>query len=218
MTPGRRAARHLLRATAIAIPSLFIALLVFGVLAQSPSTTIDDSLARGQSTPAPAFSLALLRHGNLGARLETRVANALGDRRISLRELHGVPVVLNFWASWCTPCAQEAPLIERTWRTEARPRGVLFLGLNMQDLPTDATGFMNRFGVDYLNIRDPSNDVARSYGVTGLPETFFISRSGRVVGHVIGESSAAQLSVGIAAALRGRVIGARHGGAQRSTE
>ena len=87
----------------------------------------------------------------------------------------------------------------------------------MQDVTSDANNFMNRFGVDYLNIRDPSNDVARNYGVTGLPETFFIDRAGRVVGHVIGESTAAQLREGIAAALNGQVAGARHGGARRPT-
>jgi len=213
----RRLARYAVRATAISIPLLFLALLAFGVLAQSPSTTIDDSLGRGQAIPAPAFSLALLRHGDLGPALDARLVGALRGVRLSSRELRGVPVVLNFWASWCIPCAQEAPLLERSWRAQARPRGVLFLGLNMQDITSDADNFMNRFGVDYLNIRDPSNDVARSYGVTGLPETFFIGRSGQVVGHVIGESSAVQLRTGIAAALSGQVAGARHGGARRPT-
>jgi len=201
----------------VSIPLLFLVLLVFGVLAQSPSTTIDDSLAQDQAPPAPAFSLALLRQGDLPKALDSQLAGALRDGRVSLRELRGVPVVLNFWASWCVPCAQEAPLLERTWRAQARPRGVLFLGLNMQDITSDADSFMNRFGVDYLNIRDPHNDVARQYGVTGLPETFFIGRSGQVVGHVIGESTPAQLQAGMAAALSGQVAGARHGGARRPT-
>ena len=219
--PGRRArhaARYAVRATAILIALLFLALLGFGVLAQSPTTTIDDSLAKGQAAPAPAFSLAVLRHGNLGPRLGPQLAAPLRDGRLSLRELRGVPVVLNFWASWCPPCAQEAPLVERAWRVDARPRGVLLLGLDMQDLTSDAAGFMNRFRDDYLNIRDPTNDVARRYGVTGLPETFFISRSGRVVGHVIGEVTGAQLKTGIAAALHGQVTSARRGGPQRSTQ
>jgi len=215
--PARRAGRYAARALAAAVPVLFLGLLVFGVIVQNPSTTIDDNLASGRATPAPAFSLAVLRDGNLGSRLERQLAGPLSHGRLSLRELRGVPVVLNFWASWCVPCAQEAPLLERIWRGQAKPRGVLFLGLNMQDVTSDADNFMNHFGVDYLNIRDPSNDVARSYGVTGLPETFFISPSGLIVGHVIGETSAAQLRDGIDAALSGRVAGARHGGAQRPT-
>ncbi len=215
--PGRRVLRYGLRTVAVLIPLLFLGLLAFGVVAQSPSTTIDDSLARGQSVLAPAFKLDVLQKGNLGPRLGPELAAPLRAGRLSLSELRGVPVLLNFWASWCVPCAQEAPTLERTWRTQARPRGVLFLGLDMQDAAPDGRNFMHHFGIDYLNIRDPGNDVALSYGATGLPETFFISRSGKIVGHVIGESSAAQLDQGIAAALSGQVASARHGGAQRPT-
>jgi cytochrome c biogenesis protein CcmG/thiol:disulfide interchange protein DsbE len=124
-------------------------------------------------------------------------------------------VVLNIWASWCVPCQQEAPTLERSWREQARPHGVLFLGLDMQDVTTDAQSFMRHYAVDYPNIRDPTNDVARAYGATGVPETFFINARGRIVGHVIGVSSTQQLSAGIAAALSGQVHGARRGGEQR---
>ncbi len=198
-----------MRAAAVSIPLLLVGLLAFGVTAKSPSTVIDDSLTRGQSVAAPSFQLAVLQ----------------------------VPVVLNFWASWCVPCAEEAPVLEQTRRAHARSRGVLFLGLDMHDVRSDGPrarrsaprraavaeraawgrSFMHLFGIDYLNIRDPSNPVALSYGATGLPETFFISRSGKIVGHVIGDSSASQLDQGIAAALSGQVAGARRGGAQRPT-
>jgi cytochrome c biogenesis protein CcmG/thiol:disulfide interchange protein DsbE len=159
----------------------------------------------------------VLQRGDLGPQLAPRLRGALADGRLSLTELRGVPIVLNFWASWCVPCRQEAPLLQRTWGAQARPRGVLFLGLDMQDLTDDARSFLREFHIDYLNIRDPSNTVARRYGLTGIPETYFISPRGRVVGHVIGVSSPAQLRAGIAAAVTGTPTSRRKGGAQRST-
>jgi cytochrome c biogenesis protein CcmG/thiol:disulfide interchange protein DsbE len=191
-----------------------LGLLVYGVLSKAPDTSIDDSLARAQPVPAPGFELAVLQRGRLGPVLEPRLRPALADGRVALDELRGTPVVLNFWASWCIPCREEAPLLQRTWR-EARPRGVLFLGLDMQDVTDDARDFLREFGIDYLNIRDPSNPVARSYNVTGVPETFFISRTGQIVGHVVGVVSPAQLRAGVEAAMAGRTVGAQQGGEQR---
>lgn len=113
-------ARYAVRAMVVSIPLLFLALLAFGDLAQSPSTTIDDSLARGQAPPAPAFSLALLRHGDLRKALDPQLAGALRDGRASLHALRGVPAVLNVWAS---RRASPAPRIRRcsSARGERRP-------------------------------------------------------------------------------------------------
>ena len=84
-------------------------------------------------------------------------------------------------------------------------------------LQGDAGAFIRRYGISYLNIRDPSDDVSRSWGVTGLPETFFLSRGGKVVAHVIGAISDAELRRGIAAAEAGRPLGALQGGERRPT-
>jgi len=195
----------------IAVPGL----LAFGVFAQSPNTSIDDSLARGHPARAPAFALPILQRGILGNRLEQPLAPALGGQRLSIGALRGVPVVLNIWASWCDPCKQEAPLLERTWRTLGRKGGTLFLGLDQQDLSQDAQGFMRSYRIDYPNVRDQGNDVSMSYGTTGVPETYFISARGDVVGHVAGIVSARDLRAGIAAAQTGQVVGARSGGARR---
>jgi cytochrome c biogenesis protein CcmG/thiol:disulfide interchange protein DsbE len=197
-------------ATAVAL----MALLVYGVLAKSPNTTIDDKLARLEATIAPSFELAVLQRGDVGPSLGRRLKPALADGKLALEELRGIPVVLNFWASWCVPCRQEATSLQRAWRQDARPRGVLFLGLDMQDVPRDARSFLREFGIDYLNIRDPSNGIARRYGTTGVPETFFIDAGGRVVGHVIGVATPQQLQDGVAAAQTGRVVSPRNGGAQ----
>lgn len=206
--------RWVLRGLAASVPLLLIALLIYGVMAQSPNTSIDDSLGRGRTTIAPSFRLAVLQAGSLGMPLEPKLAGVFRRPAVTLGELRGTPLVLNFWASWCVPCQEEASTLEGAWRQQARGRGVLFVGLDMQDVTTDADRFMRHYAIDYPNIRDPSNDVARTYGVTGVPETFFISSSGEIVGHVIGVSSTAQLTAGIAAALSGQVQGARRGGSQ----
>jgi cytochrome c biogenesis protein CcmG, thiol:disulfide interchange protein DsbE len=191
-----------------------VGLLAYGVVARNPDATIDDSLARNQPIPAPSFRLAVLRHGSLGPRLERRVAPALADGWVSPSELRGTPFVLNIWASWCVPCRDEAPKLVGEWR-RVRPRGVLFVGLDMQDTTEDARAFMDHYGIDYLNIKDPTNETAHRYGATGVPETFFISARGDIVNHVIGVVTPAQLRAGVAAAVGGRPEAARQGGEQR---
>jgi len=94
---------------------------------------------------------------------------------------------------------------------------VLFVGLDMQDTTSDARDFLRRHRLDYLNVRDPSNDVSRRYGVTGVPETFFVSRSGHVVAHVTGTITPGQLRDGVKAAVLGRPQAAHRGGARKPT-
>ena len=114
---------------------------------------------------------------------------------MSLRELRGTPLVLNFWASWCDPCRAEAKVLERAWKQQSAG-DVLFLGLDAQDAREDARDFIAQFGLTFPHVRDPGNDTQRAWGVTGLPETYFIAADGRVVGHVIGTVDDEQLRDG----------------------
>lgn len=200
---------------AVVLAVLFIGLLAFGVAGQAPNSTIDDSLAQGRAARAPAFDLAILQRGDPGPVLQERLAHAFARGRLTVRDLRGTPVLLNIWASWCEPCRQEARLLERAWRTLGRPQRTLFLGLDQQDATTDALSFLRSYGVGYPNVRDSENDVPRSYGATGVPETFFISAHGQVVDHVIGVISLGQLREGLSTARTGRPLGLRSGGARR---
>lgn len=213
---GRSRWQRVKRLLAPVAVGLFLALLAYGLLSKASNDSIDANLAKARPVSAPALELPVLQRGVLGARLGPRLAPALADQRITLPELKGSPVVLNFWASWCLPCRQEAPILEHAWE-KARPRGVLFVGLNMQDLTSDARAFLHQYHNSYLNIRDQGSDSARSWGVTGVPETFFITPRTKVVAHVIGVVSPAQLTQGIAATRSGRALGTLTGGAKRPT-
>jgi cytochrome c biogenesis protein CcmG, thiol:disulfide interchange protein DsbE len=206
--------RHGPALAAIVLVGLLLALLGYGLVHTGTSNTIDTQLSKGDTPTPPDFSLAVLQPGTPGPLLAPTVTRALADGRVSLRELRGVPVVVNFWASWCPPCREEAPRLERAWE-QARGRGVLLLGLNQQDLTGDARAFMRGYGTSYPNVRDPQGRVAPKWGVTGLPETFFLNRRGQVVDHVIGAISVQQLSAGIAAARSGHKLGVSQGGARR---
>jgi cytochrome c biogenesis protein CcmG, thiol:disulfide interchange protein DsbE len=206
--------RNLPRVLALLAVLAVLVLLAYGLLTEGGSRAIDQSLAEGRAPLAPAFDLAVLEPGSLPPNLAPRLAPATGDGRLSLEELEGTPFVLNFWASWCDPCREEAPILEQGWR-EHGPRGVLYLGLNMQDLTGDAQAFLEEFEVGYPTIRDPGDSVAQSYGATGIPETYFVSAEGRVVGHVLGVVSPSDLGRGAKAAISGRVLGTAAGGARR---
>jgi cytochrome c biogenesis protein CcmG/thiol:disulfide interchange protein DsbE len=206
---GRRRAWG--RWAVIAAVGLFLALLVYGIESRGPDDAIDDALAQGRAPAAPAFTLEVLERGRIPAPLRAPLGGALADGRVSLSELRGTPVVLNLWASWCTPCREEAPRLARGWQRWGR-RGVAYLGLNIQDLRGDARAFSRRFGITYPSVRDARRGVADSYGATGIPETFFVDARGRVVGHVIGVVAERELAVGAQAAVEGRVLGTITGG------
>lgn len=119
--------------------------------------------------PAPDFSLTLFGTGEA----------------LRLSDLRGKVVVLNFWASWCPPCRDEAPTFERVWK-EYKDRGVVFVGVDIWDTDEDAAKFLQEFGITYPTGPDPNGEIAIDYGLTGIPETYFITREGMIAQKAIG--------------------------------
>jgi cytochrome c biogenesis protein CcmG, thiol:disulfide interchange protein DsbE len=147
----------------VAVAAALVALLVYGVASQGTDTSIDDAVERGERPSAPQATLPVLGADGSG----------------SLSDYRGRVVILNFWASWCPPCVDELPLLERTQRRIKR-RGATVLGVNYQDLPEDATVFVDRFDLSFPNLRDRDGEYAEKYAILGFPETFVIDRKGRI--------------------------------------
>jgi cytochrome c biogenesis protein CcmG/thiol:disulfide interchange protein DsbE len=142
-----------------------LALLAFGVAAQGTNTSIDAAVARGARPPAPSARLALPVLGSSGNE--------------SLVDLRGKVVVLNVFASWCDPCKAEAPVLEQTER-ELTSRNATILGVTYLDNSSDSEQFVRQQHITYPVIRDVSGNFVRSFGTTGVPETFVIDRRGRI--------------------------------------
>lgn len=111
-----------------------------------------------------------------------------GQSSFRLADYRGQVVVINFWASWCPPCREEAPILEQTWR-KYRDQGVVFLGLDIWDTEEDARAYMDEFDITYPNAVDQRGRIAVEYGVTGIPETYFITPDGQISRKVIGAIS-----------------------------
>lgn len=212
-----RGRSRLLAITALAAVSALLALLFFGLSSSGSDDQVRVALEERRAIAAPGFALDVLTEGSLPPRLRASWERASADRRIELSELVGVPIVLNFWASWCNPCRTEAPVLEQGWKKDGAA-GVLYLGLDMQDLSGDAVEFVREFEITYPTIRDPGREVADRYGTTGIPETFFIDADGKLVAQAVGAVEPHLLEVGVDAARSGRVAGILQGGEQRATE
>ncbi|HEX5145704.1 MAG TPA: TlpA disulfide reductase family protein [Conexibacter sp.] len=143
---------------------LLVGLLVFGVLQTGDDTSIDQAVARGEHPRAHDASLPLLAGD--------------GSATLASYRRDGY-VVVNFFASWCQPCADEAPLLDRLQRRLAG-RGTI-VGVAWNDATGDARRFVREHRLAYPILRDVDGSFARAYGVTGMPETFVLDPRGRIV-------------------------------------
>jgi cytochrome c biogenesis protein CcmG, thiol:disulfide interchange protein DsbE len=147
---------------ALAAVAALLVLLVWKVVQQ-------ETGGAAPNEPAPGFDLPALS----------------GEGTVALADLRGKAVVVNFWASWCTPCRDESPYLEEVWR-ERRDDGLVLVGVNEEDVSKDARRFARRNGLTYPLVRDKSGGLRDDYKLRGYPETFVIDRRGDVVEHIAG--------------------------------
>ena len=141
-----------------------VGLLAYGLSASGSDTSIEQALADGEQPVAPATALPVLGATGTGS---------LADHR-------GKVVVLNFWASWCKPCREEMPLLQRLHDDLQRSGDGLVLGIDSRDTTEAAQAFLRERDITFPSLRDREGEYAREFGGTGYPETFVIDREGRI--------------------------------------
>ncbi len=158
-----------------------VAVFGYAILGSDRGNTAEPSAVRVGREAAP-FSLKLF-----------------SGEDFNLTDQRGKVTVINFWASWCPPCREEAPALERAWETY-RDR-VSFIGIAVWDQEQDSRKFLDEFGITYPVGMDASGEVAIEYGVTGLPETWFLDKDGRLTRRWLGALNDEQMKSFIEEAL-----------------
>lgn len=111
---------------------------------------------------------------------------------LTLSELRGQVVVINFWASWCPPCREEAAYLEQTWR-KYEDQGVVFIGVDYLDTAAEALAYIDEFDITYFNGPDLRTKISQAYRIKGVPETFYVAKNGELKGLKIGPLVAPEL-------------------------
>ena len=171
--------RRLLVVAALVPAAMLLGLLGWAitnpVTGPSGGSNIDSSALDLEGREAPDFSL-----------------EALDGGMVQLSDTRGKVVMVDFWASWCPSCREEAAHLVELYE-EYKPRGVEFIGVAIWDFPDDLNGYIDEFGLIYPNALDQTGTVAIEYGVVATPEKFFIDREGKIARKFIGPSSPATL-------------------------
>ena len=158
---------------------------------------------RGQTAQGQFGIFATGRVVNLDPRpAPDFVLTTYDGQRLQLSDFRGQVVLLNFWASWCPPCRVEAPVLQRA-AERLDSAGLVVIGIDVWDDETQARAFLDEFGVTYPNVEDTTRSIPVEFGVTGLPETFVISRSGVLVSRWVGPINDEQLANLVAPLLEG---------------
>lgn len=202
MTMATRARSSLLwiaaRIAATGVVVGLLGVLIWDTTHGSGGATFTAKIERGERPPAPAFALPVIWEHSETWPIDLRPR--LGDGTLTLAELRGRPAVINFWASWCVPCKEEAPAFAAAARQFSGRAA--FVGMDTQDFTGAARGFLRRYKVNYVSVRDGTDKTYRAYGLTGVPETYFVDPRGRTVEHAVGAVSRRELTKSVEHLLR----------------
>ena len=164
-----RPVRLTAQALAVAVVVGLLALLIWRVV-HDDTATVSKALDQGHHPTAPAFDLQRID----------------GKGRIDLASLRGKkPLVLDFWASWCTPCIQESKRLEAALQKYGNR--ISFIGVDTKDFSADARSWQRKHGITYPSVHDGGGKVLAKWGGLPIPRIFFVARSGKVVGELIVE-------------------------------
>jgi cytochrome c biogenesis protein CcmG, thiol:disulfide interchange protein DsbE len=152
-------------AITVAVALAAVGLFVFGLRNQGASRALDNAVASGHRPAAPDRTLPML--GSPGSR--------------SLADYRGKVLVVNFWASWCAPCAAESQILETAQRQLTATGQGTVLGVTYKDFTSDSLNFIHAHGLTYPSLRDSTGGLANAFGTEALPETFVLDRDSRVV-------------------------------------
>jgi cytochrome c biogenesis protein CcmG/thiol:disulfide interchange protein DsbE len=151
----------------------------------------------------------------IGKQAQSFTLTLFNGKKLSLEDLRGKVVFLNFWSSWCPPCRAEQRELEAAWK-RFKSKNVVFVGINIQDKDKAARAYIREFGVTYPNGRDTSGKISIDYGVWGIPETFFIDAQGRITYKHVGSLGQSLIMAKIGEAQRGSVSTAEGRGEYQS--
>lgn len=110
----------------------------------------------------------------------------------TLSELRGKVVIINFWASWCPPCREEAAYLEQIWR-KYKDQDVIFIGVDYADAEKPALAYIDEFDITYFNGPDLGTRISQMYNIKGVPETYYVAKDGTLRGNKIGPLKAPEL-------------------------
>ncbi len=169
-------------ASVVGALSLLMTLLVVGLVRGQVNVSGNVLVPEAQRSDAGPLVLPLLSDGPLGK----------AGTDIDLAKFRGRPVILNFWASWCTGCREESDTLNAL-AVSAGKQGVVTLGVNTRDVRDYAVAFAREQKMPFASVRDRSNEVSDRYSVAKYPETFVIDRKGRIAAHILGPINDPQL-------------------------
>jgi cytochrome c biogenesis protein CcmG/thiol:disulfide interchange protein DsbE len=152
----------------LGVAQTVVFIIVLGVIALFAVGMVNRGAKPLEQGAAPQFTIPLFDGGTF-----------------SLAEQRGHVVVINFWASWCQPCRDEAPLLESAW-VKYKDRGVVLVGVDHVDTDKEARAFIQEFGITYPNGPDIGTETSHQYRIQGVPETYFVGKDGQLHGNHIG--------------------------------